>query len=60
MAEKLSAMNNTHPMAYPAITRPPRYMPKLTDAVWIIVPIVTMTHITCINRLRPSLSPKAT
>lgn len=29
----------------------------LMDAVWMMVPMVTITHISCMNRMRPSLSP---
>lgn len=29
----------------------------LTEAVWTMVPMVTITHISCMNRMRPSLSP---
>lgn len=28
-----------------------------TEAVWMTVPIVTMMHISCMKRMRPSLSP---
>lgn len=53
------AVDVTHPTAYPARTRPARNIPILTDAVWMTVPIVTMTHISCMNRMRPSRSPMA-
>ena len=47
----------TYPTAYPANTLPARNIPKLTAAVWTIVPIVTIIHINCMNRILPNLSP---
>lgn len=46
-----------YPTANPASTRPARNMPMLTEAVWMMVPIVTITHIICMKRIRPSRSP---
>ena len=51
------AVMGTHPTAYPAKTRPARNIPIFTEAVWMTVPIVTIIHINCMKRIRPSRSP---
>lgn len=45
------------PTAVPAMARPARNIPRLTEAVWMVVPIVTRIHIICMKRILPSLSP---
>lgn len=49
----------TYPTAIPAMARPAKNIPMLTEAVCITVPMVTTTHIICMKRRRPSLSAMA-